>query len=403
MAINPTTAAVWSFKPNWAQGFRVKHEYKTEIITSRSGKEQRRALRTTPRREIEFESRVICSERREFQGLMIKRQNSPFVIPDWSRHATLAADTALGSAVLTLVTAPAWLVVGRAVFLYDRSSRPVVAHVVSVIGTSVTLSTSVTKTWAARAIVVPAPVGFFDRNFGASLPTNDIAIAAAKFSVWPTSEPKSVPAAASVTFNSREVFSLPVNWKEGRDDTFIWGAEMLDYARGAMGYAQPVAFPTQTRRCDLLAGSDVEAQAILDFFDRMKGQRGEFYLPSGTHDLPPAANLTSAGTTLRVAGTDTYQNYGGSTVYRALCVVRVDGTRIYRKVSTVTLSGGDSLITITGGTWGTLMTPTDILRIEWMPVFRLASDVLTLDWVTDTAARTSLTMQMIEDLTPEVL
>lgn len=400
MATDPTTAFVWSFLPNWSSPFRVAREYRTTVWQSRSAREQRRALRQTPRRTFNFNAVFTGTTRREFRGLMAKAQNKPIVMPDWSRRTTLAANAAETAISFTVTAVPGWLVGGRAIFLFDGKNRPTVAYVSTVVGTTVTITSPLTSAWVAGSDVLPGPVGFIAAETRIGAATDSVTTSSLQFAVEATSEPAESPAAASTTFNGREVCLLPVNWRDGLDITLAWAAEQVDFGHGATEYSFPVDFQSGTRRALFTAGSRAEAAVLDDFFDRMKGQRGEFYLPSGEDDMTPAAALTSGTATLTVEGTDTALDYDGSTVHGAICVTLNDGTNLYRTVTDIVTNSGNSVLTL-GSNWTTTIPVASVARISWMPVCRFASDTLVVEWVTDSVAEADLAMRFLEHLVAE--
>lgn len=399
MPTDPADAFVWSFLPNWRQPFRVTREYRTDVAKSRSGKEQRRSLRTTPRRAFDYQTVAQDDRRRDLSGLLVHAQNKPFIMPDWSRRAALASSVAETGTVLALDSEPSWIVAGRALFLFDGVTLTAV-FVDSIAGTDVTLTAPLDQAWGAGTVVLPGPVGLLANDVRMRSITDSLATVAVRFDVEPASEPEEAPAAASTSFNGREVCLLQPNWGDGLDNTYIWPPERVDFGRGAISYCMPVDFPSRLRRASFVAANVTEARAIDDLFDRMKGQRGEFYLPTGENDLPPAAALTSGTATLRVAGTGTADYYAGSTVFKAICVTLVDGTRLFRTVTSIATDAGDSVITC-GSNWSSTIAADAVRLISWMPVWRFASDSLTTEWTTDSVAQADLTLRMLEDLTAE--
>lgn len=402
MPTDPATAFVWSFLPNWRESFKVDREYRTDTIVSRSRREQRRALRTTPRRAFDYETTLGGAELREFNGLMAYAQNKPFIMPDWSRRSTLSVTAAAAATTLTFAVRPAWVAAGHAVFLYDRASRPTAVQVLSVAGNVATLTLPLAAGWPAGTTVLPGPVGFIAAETAKKRLTSSVAVIPTRFAVEPTSEPAETPPAAAVSFNGREVCLLKPNWGDGLDTSLSWAPEITDFQRGAIAYTLPFLFPVETVRAGFLAASAAEGRTIEQLFDRMKGRRGEFYMPSGENDLPPITGLTGGAATLRVAGTNTASHYAASPVYAAVCVALGDGSQIYRKVAGIAIDGGNSVITLTA-TWGASVALGNIVRVSWMPVWRFASDLLTMEWITDSVARAELIMQMLEDLPAEAL
>jgi hypothetical protein len=100
-----------------------------------------------------------------------------------------------------------------------------------------------------------------------------------------------------------------------------------------------------------------------------------------------------------VIGSDVAANFGSSTIYDAIVIFLMDGTRIMRTVSSMTPTGDDTLINLT--TTIPTVALDDVDRISWMPVWRFASDQLVVQWETDQSATVSLSLMTLESLAPE--
>ncbi len=68
--VTGTRAKVSPLLPNWSSAYTVEYAYKTDMFVSRSGREQRRALRTSPRKKIAFNASPHGSAFRALNDLM---------------------------------------------------------------------------------------------------------------------------------------------------------------------------------------------------------------------------------------------------------------------------------------------------------------------------------------------
>ena len=398
-------AKLLPFLPNWSEPYKVTYEYLTEIITSRSGREQRIAQRITPRKSIEFKVTVTGDKARRLNQLMSSWQHRTFVLPEVTRKVVVTAAVLSGSTAMTTPAAVDWIRAGQSILLGpNQEINEVVSVSPSGVGTTqtVVLKNIVAGDYPDGLTVWYAVSGYFAPSQAVSQYTSSTQEAALKLSVTPASEDRLDPGAAPITFNGREVFTKAPNWSSPLDLTFSHNVEELDYARGITTRFNPVDFGTQTRRATFLARSSAEAEAVVKFNDRMVGRQGEFYMSSGLPDIV-ISTVSNIGTTgLRVTGSEFKYAYDDDTTCRAVCVRTVTGLTIYNKVLSVDLvsdgSGGfDSLVTCLTP-WTVTLNADTVLMISWMPVWRLASDTLTIEWVTDTVAQFQMSMQTLEDL-----
>lgn len=400
LTVSGIRAKLGFFEPNWRAGYRITYEYRSEVFTSRNGKEQRRALRTTPRKSIDFTTTLKFNNLRKLNQDLASWQNRLFIIPEVPRQ--VATTGIIGTNVLTanLETMPNW-VLADAVVILSYKGRLDSRKVVSIDGVTVTFATG-GEAWPAGTLLHPALSGYLASDLTGSNLTNGVAEVGITFNVKVGTEPVIEPAAAPTTYNGREVFLMPSNWATPQQSTYRTVMDQVDYARGLTAEFRPVPFNTFVLQ-SAYTGKDFDTvNALVDFFKRLKGQRGEFYRPTEQNDFD-FVQAVSGSFNLRVRGIGAIE-YKDSTVFKDVCVLLVDGTRIFRTVGDIsTISdefGDDSIITMTT-TWADTLTADQVLRISWMPVWRLSSDQLVIEWVTNAVGQTQLTAQTLEDLAAE--
>ena len=397
---------LWPFLPNWDSKFAQTFEYKTEILTSRAGREQRIAQRTTPRTTIEF-SCVATGDDRKLLGRILDRyQHVDHIVPDIPRHTFLAADVASGALTLPLEEIPEWLIEGTIVVL-AANGNVAMNRVITVdsLANTIGLSDATTSDWGEGTYVCYGMLGTLESSTGTRRLTNDTTEVSVKLSGKPGYEPYIAPPAASRTLNGREVFLVKPDWSSTPQVTHTWPVEFVDYGRGTTQKFTPIMFGSRVEQWSYVNMSFDEAEEIVNCFKRMRGRRGEFYAPTWEEDITAADTLVIGTNTIRAAGLELYQDYAESTVFKAILIRLKDGTNLVRKITGMSqLSDGlgdDTRITVSG-TWPRDIFTDEILMICWMPVHRFASDSLTVEWLADDKSRTQISVQTIEDLTPEV-
>ncbi len=393
---------VWPFAPRiWSdRPYTVAREYRTSVWKSRAGKEQRRAMRQTPRKRVDFTAPQTEACLRRFDREMVSAQRRRLIIHDRVRFATLASEMPIGD-VAVVVAVPGWLTVGQSVVL---GSAGVYGHRVvrSIVGTTVSFTGAGTTTWPAGTRLYAALDGYLETNIAAPLVWQSaVADVSFIFKIDPGSEISEDVGIAAATLSGREIFIVPPS----RFDPITLGrvqegAAEADYGFGRIQNFFPIEFSTRMWEAAYRGCSFNGTEVIRKFFDRMKGRAGEFYMPTFQADLIPAAALTSAGVTITVAGVETDDVYDGDTVYSAIAVKKVDGTWLYRAVDSMTTAGGDTVITVSTA-WGENVAQDSIAMVCWMPVWRFSSDIMTTTWPREHSAEMRLPFQMLERLAVE--
>lgn len=391
-------AKLFDFRPNWRESVHVNLAYRTDIFTSRSGREQRRALRGDARKTIEFTIGVHRDKLRSFQRLMHTWQSRPVTMGDPTRQTLTTTELVATGLQMNVAEVPRWLTAGSPVLLESGDTRKIVI-VSSISGTQITLSTGVDEAWPVGTSVRPTVSGLLDSEISSSLPINELMEVSLSLAVDPGSEPVFTTEPGAM-HNGREVFPFAVNWRDPLDATFAWPRDTVDFGFGLTQTYSPVDFDTTTWKASFLNVSVAQAQAMEDFFRRAKGQRGEFYWPSGINDLPPAAQLIAGTDFLRVAGTEVFDDYKNDTVHRAVAISLSNGQTLLRTVIDIRIETLDTIIQFSE-LWASTIPASDIVMVSWLTAARFASDQFSAEWMTSTVMQTQLAVQTLEDLPAE--
>lgn len=403
LSVTGLRAKFLPLKPNWAssQGYRVQYEFKTEIIESRSGREQRIALRSQPRQSLNYQSMVRAEQFRAIKGLLWQWHPYAFMQPDFATYVDLVLPMEAGDTDFLSPVAVSWMVPGQPL-LFVSGEVQEIRTIGSVDVDGVHLRPDSNRAWPVGTRVYLALAGNLPNEVTLNHPTNDIAELGVSFQVTPGSLQRLPPPAAAQSFNGRELFLLKPNWGRPVSRPRIHPVEIIDFDRGLTSRFVPIKFGTMAHRANYLGRDQAGATQLIDFFRRMRGRQGEFYMPTWEKDFVLKEPSSSGSQTLLVEGFDFYSQYVGSTVMKAVYVMLLNGTVLTRVISGMTLvnDGADTLISVTGA-WGTTISEATTVLTGWLPAWRLSSDNLTVDWRTDSVAEIQLTMETIEDLPVE--
>lgn len=385
--------ALWSLVPNWKTPLRVSHEFLTEIIASRSGKEQRRALRETARRKLSYDALVENDSLRLVNGLLARLRSAPMDVPDFSAGVLTTSAMASASATLAVDRIPTWLTAGAEVALV--AGRRVEKRTVDAIsGLNITFEETADAPWHPKTRICPLLSGRPAGDMRSTRITNAVGPLDVELALTPATEtPDEGGVDFRAYFNGREVFMARPNWTTSPTVSYLNPVETVDFGRGVVAFTQAVDHNSQTRTATYLHRSAAEADVIRQFFNRMKGQRGEFYLPTWENDIALAQDV-AAGTTdlLTVTGSELFHSYADDPTHRAIAVTMTSGFVFFREIEGIVLDGDDSVIVLRDP-WPFDVPTADVRFISWMPVVRFATDTLTVEWVTDQVAQAVLSFR----------
>lgn len=332
----------WRIRTNWERGLIEEIAFRTEIITSRDGSEQRIAQRVNPRYNFRYSVRVGPAKAAELERNLARRQafNYGFLHPRATTLADRGHPAARGF-------------IGR----FER--EPVV-----------TARTDRVLDLELNVAVNPGVYGG-DYMVGYAYPDAD------------------------TLHNGLEVLTLRPNWADPVRLTFSQMSEIFDLQRGVRDFNTPERFTNRLIQCGFMIRNEAEENRLLGLFYRMRGQQKSFYMADPLSGLIiPTGSISSGSSVITVAGPELVQRFATEWIYRNIAI-RTRTGMIYRRVSGITPNGANSRINL--ATTLPAIPASEIIGISWLLKMRFAADSLVLNWETDTVARTTLNLRPLED------
>lgn len=119
-----------------------------------------------------------------------------------------------------------------------------------------------------------------------------------------------------------------------------------------------------------------DQHAWRQFLHFIRGSWGRFYVPTGTNDLPLAAQFTLGGNTFDIPSMG-LESLIGNVAPRRDLMLTIAGTTYYRRITNVTDNGVIETVTLDGVIPGTGSVPIADCRVSWLTLCRLVGDVAT--------------------------
>ena len=394
-------ARLWPFVPNWSTPWTESLEYRTEVIKSRSGREQRIAVRSVPRKRIEYSTLVKGIGRRRLDQYLDYGQHLEHAIADLPRR--VKTTSALSGQSVTVESIPDWLTTDLLVAVVNGQNT-VLKYVEDISGTTLTFNDAETGDWPAGSLLHPVLLGFVDSTIASQRHTDTVAEARIGFGTNPGRQEYEEPDPSPQSFNGKDLFLLRPNWAQIPAVDFMRDTETVDYGSGVIARHDPVRYGTRLSRLMYTHGTVEDARVLRSIFQRCKGQRGEFYMPTGESDMDLAVAVLSGTSSMRVKGVDIFNNYAASSVFKSIYLQKRDGTAIPKRIATMftvnDVLGHDTVIQFTSS-WSGAIATDEVDKISWMPCRRFATDSLTIEWLTDSVSRAQISVRTIEDFVAE--
>lgn len=389
--LTPAAARLWPYAPDWSRSFEVKRSYLTDVITSRDGTEQRRSRRDQPRLSAGYRTIVSGDSRRAAEHFLRSRQDQSVAVPDFARWARLTGSSAATTSTLTISPVPVWIAAGQPLVLCKTGITELV-KVIGVAGSTITLDDLLVNGWASGDVVRPSFFGLLSGKMGSTRPNGDVADYDVSIDCYPGGEPARDAGSAWASVGGIEVFTLQPDYVGPPQIDDIWPVEQVDYEQGRTAQFRPIAAHALGMEASF-NGLDLTTTTKLEqFFDRMKGRRTAFYLPSWQSDFVLAAPAGSGTATIEVEGTDLFDDFGSldySVVNEGIAICLTDGASIYRRITGIGDGGPNSIITV-NTTWGADLSSDNVARLSRMDLTRFNTDEMVTSWRTPLTAGAQL-------------
>ena len=149
---------LWQVEPDWTNGITETLEWKTDILQSYSGAEQRIARRLSPRRTFEFSILINGNERARFENKLAYVGGNSWYFPIFTDVTYLETNVDLNTTVLPCNTTGRDFVIGNKVLIkseMNNINRSALLEIADVNENSITLINPLKSRFKAGACIYP--------------------------------------------------------------------------------------------------------------------------------------------------------------------------------------------------------------------------------------------------------
>jgi len=390
---------------NWMEPFKYSMEFRTDIITSVNGKEQRRAVRNRPRLVAEYAGNVWKREKLNLQLLMTgwQKEDIMFGMEHLAVRTTAAmAPEATGVSFQPVgVDPPFWFEAGMPVIIVNGADKAIRESrtIASVGAASMTFQETSDRGFPVDSRIMPAHPGYINEEQPSMQLSTRAGTATFSVPLKPTGGIMPVADIGEPYYvGNLELFPFKPNWAGGVGTDFLWPHNVIDYGYGQWSNWTPVEFPSRIYKFEYARKTLRDTYEVMAFFQRHKGQRSEFFMPTWQDDIP-FTTLAGGGLSILVEGRAFGHVYQDSTVFRRIMVRYTDGSVSYHQVEYVeSLPDTDSsVVRVIEPLPVVELTPQTVTGISWLLVSRFAQDRLDVQFMTDSVATFTLAMKTLEN------
>ncbi len=220
---------------------------------------------------------------------------------------------------------------------------------------------------------------------------------AARFVVTPSEAVVNLPIEpAPFEYRGYEMYTGETNWRMPLGINITARRKEIDGNTGPLSIRRKADFPLVMRGFSWMLKNREVAREVLAFIARRQGRRYPAWMPSGMDDFKPIQDIPSGQNSVRVERSDHGRLIGLNEARRDVVLILRSGARIPKRILAVEDDGPDSVITFTDA-FDAPIPLSDVKRISYLGLYRLASDTVTVAWATTEVAEIDVNLILKKD------
>jgi hypothetical protein len=373
-------AALFTFQPNWENGFSERLQWMTNVIEARDGTEQRIQLRDAPIRTFGFNTLVHGDSLREMNRLLHTRQGRPFAVPLWFDMNALTEFVPAGSTVLNLETTGRDYHSGGSGILWQGPGKYEMFSVDTVGDTSLTLSSATSTDHPRGTMVMPVRMCRMANTIKARRHTSDVSEAELVFQVEELGHSFPGSDGEGYTHRGVTVLTQEPNRLNELEETYSRKLDIVDPGTTLAFYDDLSPTPRLVTAFEWLLRHRPGIQALRQWLQARAGRLRAAWVPSWNVDLILADTLPAGGLALLTVDTRYRSYYALHEGRRDLFILLKNGTIETRRIHEAYLDDSGFEALVMDSPLGYELRPQDVRLICYMGLMRLADDSCSWDW-----------------------
>lgn len=354
---------------NWGKPYLERITFNTDVLTGRSGKEQRSRLYTLPRVVFEFSFFAAYQQFQTFQNQVYGVQGKKLLIPLWNEMRRVGDYEDLNHIP--------YLHLGQNL-LYSDAGNFELVHIVKSSTTGFFFSHQPRLPWSRSTWLIPVKLGSIRERVQFSMLNYSVA----EGTIQATMDeylPKHLSSLDMKTLEGLPLLDIEANRVSGLGVSLARPTGLVDFGGKVAAYDLR-GFSETSRTCEFMGNRSTHS--IRDFFIDRAGKHQAFYMPSFQNDLELVGGEPGGkGITIKASGFTRYMLYPVQLV-RHLRVEFKSKPAIILKITSpiVEIANGLEYISLVGTLPGDF-DASEVVRTSFITLTRFSSDTLEVNWI----------------------
>lgn len=382
LVVTGSRILVFSVRPDWDQGVEESIEFLTDVLIAYDDSEQRRSLRSLPRRGLKF--RALTLEARDAAGmeaLIWGWQHQPYGVPFWADAQQLQADIAEGTTILEVSTVDRLFAPGGILMIWDDEFIFEALTILAMDDDSITLSAPTQFAWKAGAgsLIVPLFLGRCSNNLEVSRLWSesdqiDIEFQGEALQIAPQ------PSETLTQFKGYDVLEIAPNWVDPLKRNYTRSTVTMDPGIGPITVDDKGGTPIVSHDLPWWISSHAKITAMRAFLFARAGRFAPFWQPTWDADLVLASPAASSSSVLNIKSMNYTRFFFPDPARRFLALLDRRGVANRYVQVNGSIDNGDGTESLTLASPLTADVPTDSTMISFLTFSRLTDDRASILW-----------------------
>ncbi|HHT2232655.1 TPA: hypothetical protein ACY3IU_000522 [Klebsiella pneumoniae] len=390
-----TTLFPWLADPDWSRGVTETLEWKTDVLQSPTGAEQRISRRLSPRRTFEFTAMLHDTARQRFEHMLWQGCAGTWAMPVYPDVFALPAAVSSGATALSIPTAGRDFTVGGTVLLKTDESPDATSRMVTVAamtGDVLQLVSPLTDSWPAGSLVYPVRPAVLTDPPSLSRLTGSATTAQVRFRIADNNEFSDAPVLTQ--YRGHPVLEAETDWGEAVSGSYQPLIRELDNGSGVPYRLDTADRPFWRQTHNWFTVNRQAQTSLRQLLWYLRGRQRPVWVPSQMLDFFPTSAISGNAVDVVEAG---FTEMGIRPGRRDISILLTDGTRHYRRITAVSLVSGAERLALDGDPISAGQH--QIVSISLMTLARQDADSVSWEHVTDAdgVARVATTFTGVRD------
>jgi hypothetical protein len=383
------TDVAWTFSA--AGEITERWEWSTDLMQAKTGPEQGRRLRISPRIFQAFDALEAGAARRHLENVLIANGAGTWGVPLVQDVTVLTEAASTGSMALACDTTDRrFHVGGRALLVADNPRTFDVGTVAAIAVDELTLEDEPSVAWPAGTRVVPLESG---RLTGMPPLWRFSANAVPLRVEFRLADPLDVPEdVGDAAYRGLPVFEIPPDWSQEPNAQPERQLEEVDAGTGPVSVFDMVEIPLGLQRFEICLTTRPALTAFRSLLYALAGRWGSIWVPTFAQDLRVTGALLAASSTLDVEWSG-LGDYDLAPNRRDIRIELASGAVLYRRITDVDALGDDQERLTLDSALGVNAAAAEVASVSFLVLSRQDSDVNLLRYWSDGVVVSELTFR----------